>query len=232
MKIIDAPAALLSRSQESWFLDARTISGGTTFAGREQVVFSPVPVWRAKITPSVLESTQRSWLAFLATVRGRACGIRLKARNRYSTPPHARFGAPEPSEGSGVPFYGGASFSGGAGWALSPMGPETYAAVDAYATSVHISLMGLTNGFVDGDFIGIAGNLYIVTGYDEGPVEGTVSIRIEPPLRVDVDEGVALDFDPTIVMSFTDDLQGKFDRNAGNPIITSTIDLIELPELT
>lgn len=227
MRIHDAHPILSERVSERLYLDAMTKSGGQTLSGREQVIFSPLPLWRAEISPVLLEDDDDAWRAWLAKVGGRSSAIRfgvLRANDDLAAL-NARFGVSAPYGRRGLPFESGRFFSSGVGFRLSVPRAGLASQANAFSTVIQISLNGLANGFRDGDKIGIGGNFYVVTA-----VSGT-TLEIAPPLRKTVAAGAEVTLSPTIVMQLTTDDQGWAVRNGGNPLMSPTLNLVELPEL-
>lgn len=228
MRIHDAhPAINIRLSQELW-LDARTVSGGQTISGREQVVFSPLPLWRMKVSPLVTRDTQDSWRAWLAKLGGRSSAVRLSVRHRYEdiAAINARFGIPfNPTHWRGLPFASGKFFASGVGFKVGTPTASIPSSLSAFATTIPVSLGGLTNGFRDGDKIGIGGNFYVVTAVNGATIE------IAPPLRKAIVAGSAITLSPSIVMQMTSDDQGRPAQTGGSPFVSVSFELVELPEL-
>jgi hypothetical protein len=226
MKILDAHPMLRHRVVESWHIDHLSVAGSPTLTGRTQVVRSPMPLWRAKIRPVVTERTQKSWSAFLSSLAGRGAAIRIPfLTEQAEAVVLARFG-----QVGGTPFSDETSFSDGSYFSSGGVKAQVAAAGAQGTTSVSILASDLSGDVEDGDKIGIDGHLYIVTS-----VRRSADLRIitfEPPLRNAVTTASILTLTPTVVMRLIDDLQGRFDRNARDPIVSSTIEFVELPELT
>jgi len=229
-RIVGAPPEMDIRAAESWVLDARSISGGPSLSGREQVVFNPFPVWRAKITPNVLESRQQHWAAFIARVRGRGGFIRLNALNRFDRAAlYPRFGLPSPPGAySGTLWGGGQPWSNGMGWAWPSIWMRTAADAAALASTVMIDRMGHAAQIRTGDRISIGGSLHIVVTVTDGGAQ--TEVGIEPPLRLSKPAGAPISFMPTVVMQMIDDMQGRFERKARTATVDASLDLIEIPD--
>lgn len=227
--IINAHPLLSRRVQESWHIDAMTVAGPPSLSGRVQVVRSPAPVWRAKIQPVVTEETRKYWHAFLSSLSGRGKAIRLSIlTGEAKALLRSRFGF---SAGTSTPHSDGTFFSDGSGYAPPPVALALAVSAAAFDSILDLDLRGLPNAVEDGDYLGIGGSAYHITGIYPS-ASGRVKVSVEPLLRKSVTAGAEATLLPTVVMRLTDDMQGRIERNAGNPIITSTIDLIEVPELS
>lgn len=230
IKIIDAHPLLGRRSLESFWIDPQSMSGTRSISGASQVLRSPSPFWRAKIAPLVVGKSQSAWRAYLSSLSGRGCAIRLGVHNIYERADiAARFGAPSFSD-TGTPFSNGALFSSGAGFAYPAVSFVVATAADAYDDRVVVAVGGYTPAFTDGGYVGIDGSMHIVTGVSVA--DGLATLFIEPLLRRPVSIGAAVTMTPTLVMQLSDDMQGRFDRVARNPLHNSTIELVEIPGLS
>lgn len=226
--IIDAPEALCRRLSQSWSIEARTVSGGPALSGREQVIFGPSPRWRASLTLLVNgNDAQKSFRAFIASLRGRARAVRLYPECCPPISLYERLGAEAPPDDLGLPHSDDAYFSDDSGYAWPY--PVLTLADDAAAFDdvVTVDLEGHDPGIVDGDFIGIAGRLYIVTRIDASS-STEMTLAIEPPLRAAAVAGIAIPTRPSIVMRLAADREGEFSRESR--LARPALELIELPE--
>jgi hypothetical protein len=230
VKIIDAPAFLYTaRQADNWRIDARSVSGGVSLDGGEQIAASIAAIWRADISLRVFDemqsparATRRQVNAFLAQLRGRQTGLRL----RHSIASYrARMGLPRGPE----PHSDGRLFGDGTGYAVPrPTGRLT---VTAPALSSSASFdVGVYPMPLVGDCIRIGKQMVEIT--EREVVSGTVwRVGFEPMLRETVSPGSPVDLDGWCVMRLTADDSGSYDRTIGS-LASTSLSLVEIPGLS
>lgn len=232
MQVFDAHPILNRRSRNEWNLEPRSLSGGVSLSGDEQVIAGAAARWRAEIRIGNLSPAQRREIApFLGRLRGRVNGLRIRPA---CCPPNAlfsRLGLAVPSaaaRASGLPHADATFFADGTGYAITvpPMRLAVYA--PAFSRYLLLDTRGYQRGLAVGDWLGLRGRLFRVSGvYPDDPV---YRVEIEPGLRITLGAGEPVDLNPSCIMRLAADAGGFVGVDYDSPPPLS-LSLIEHPSL-
>ncbi len=200
MIIYDWPT-LLTANGERFHLDARTRSGGETINGREQAVGSGLGRWVATLTvPLHTPAKIRAMRSLLAKLDGRSNGVRVGPCDG----PNSALLMPQ--------------------WAS--VKPILTAPANVGDTAISLEL-GRTTAFGEGNYIGLAGYLYLVVGVtDLG--RGVYEAAVRPKLRVGAGASAQIEvMKPQCPMRLAADDSGAFELQLARTG-TATLDLVEV----
>lgn len=181
MTTLTWPAVSVDPTRFEWWLQSITQEHVSPLTGAVQTQELPGAHWQARVEYlNVAEDDCRLLWAFVGLMRGRA--------GRVYVP---NFGRPSPEGiGGGSPLVNGGSQTGAT------------LVVDAAPLST-------TGWLVPGDFVGVGGELYMVTDDVDTDGSGNASIPIAPPLRNSPTNNAAVTLtSPTVTMMFAGDRQG------------------------
>lgn len=183
--------SLLAPQSEMWRPDPRPYQGQATLQGDEQVVYSGLSRWTARITlPVYSRDTIRAARALDWRLMG---GI-----NAVMVGPCDMLNAAEiaPRIG-GITHSDGTTHSDGAGYSQGGVPSTVFEAAAQHTTTLVIaagSVRGLTEGVYLGLGTGDARRIYGVIDVAAGPAPETYALTITPRLRAAVSVGAVIDW--------------------------------------
>lgn len=175
------PAVSVQPTRMEWWLQAITQEHVSPLTGALQTQELPGAYWRVRVEyHNLLEADCRLIWAWLGKMRGRAGRVYLP-----------NLGRPTPKGvGGGSPAVSGASQTGA-------------------SLQVSGGPLSTSGWLVPGDFIGVNGQMYLVTADVATDGSGVAAIPIAPPLRESPpDLGAVTLSSPTITALLSDDRQG------------------------
>lgn len=232
MLVLDAHPLLNRRSRNEWNLEPRSLSGGVSLSGDEQVIGGPMARWRAEIRIGNLSMPERREIAaFLSRLRGRVNGLRIRPACCAPNALFSRLGLAVPSaalRGAGLSYSDDTSHDDGVGYALEipPMALAVYA--PAFSQYLLLDTRGYLSGLEVGDVIGLRGRLHRISGVH--PDEPYYRVEIEPGLRITLGAGEPVDLNPSCIMRLAADAGGFVGVDYDSPPPLS-LSLIEHPSL-
>lgn len=200
MTTLAFPTLSMPPARIDWRLIASTQVHEAPGTGAMQTQELPGALWACTITfESLGVADARILQALLASLRGRA--------GRIAVP---NFAQPAPrGVGGGTPLVKGAAQTG-------------------VSIIVDGAPLSTSSWLRIGDFVGIAGGLFMVTADVNTNGAGEATLPVAPPVLVAPADNAPVTLAlPTVVMRLVDDQQGW--TYTGAPLIDFTLDLIEVP---
>lgn len=159
-------------------LRSNTATFRSPYNGSVQTLERPGAAWEASLTlPRLTHAKARVLFAFLAQLRGQAGRFRLWDHSH-----------PRPTGAvSAPPLVNGGNQTG---------------------TSINVKGLapGVEDVFLPGDYIGIGGELKMIVESADSDIDGTATLKFEPPLRVSpANESEVVIDKPTALMRLVDD---------------------------
>lgn len=233
MLVLDAHPILNHRSRNEWNLEPRSLTGGVSLSGDEQVIAGPMGRWRAEIRIGNLSPAQRREIApFLGRLRGRVNGLRIRPNCCPPDSLFARLGIAVPSaaeRASGLPHDDDAFFADDVGYDGAEIAPMALAApVAAFAREILLDEGDYARGLAVSDWLGLGGRLFRIAGVF--PEEAVYRVEIEPGVRLALAAGGSVDLNPAAVMRLAADAGGFVGVDYDSPA-PLTLSLVEHPAL-
>lgn len=191
--------------------DARTISGGVSLSGREQIVSRDFGIWRATLERVAIRRRDQvlAWRALLIALDGRAGTVLVPLFDRARAPwAYDQYGRRMDPAFSRDPSLDRTQFADVAGLVDGLIAAKVQSAAAARAASIDINMM---KGSIpeSGMHFSIGARAYRIRAVTN--VAGTVATcNIRPGLREAVSAGAAVNFtSPVCEMRLTTDDQGR-----------------------